>query len=430
MTATIERTYDGLPEHYGQFDLQGIPGAWLPPSDFPTREISLEAIRQMLGEDLRITPADGMPIVTGDLDIFNDAPEESGITNDPSQYQPRTGRHRAPKSGWLRRSRKTQPGTIPASDLIAAYNDQSLYPIATDKTEDGEEAIPVTPFSETTEMIDETRLLRALIDLPPDDRQLRLQQLQNAVDPTADELFTLLAPLDPAISANILDKFENALQPEAASPPQIADTPEQARQTVGRHRKHSISHKRDEIADLVHLDANGRAHYTSGVNVKKDSDGNDLKNGKSLKGKFMSKHELDVLCSPAIQALIRDGLAGRDEPGTRAVVADLTSELTAEPITIQPQADDIEPRQLLTATPAAEADGRRSRLRRIGSRALAVAAVPLIVAGLVEGVTWTPNSGSTPKFPPAANFFNPAYPSPPPQLFPSSDSADRRMHTP
>jgi len=82
-----------------------------------------------------------------------------------------------------------------------------------------------------------------------------------------------------------------------------------------KRRGGNVTHKRDEIADLVHLDANGRAHYTSGVNVKNDANGNNLKDGRSLKGKFMTKHELDVLSSPEVQAQIRDGLADRDEPG-------------------------------------------------------------------------------------------------------------------
>lgn len=72
----------------------------------------------------------------------------------------------------------------------------------------------------------------------------------------------------------------------------------------------AVSTKRDGIKDLVKLDARGRAHYESGVKIV------DKQAVAKLAGKFMSKHELELI--EFHQNTIRDGLALRGTPDTAA----------------------------------------------------------------------------------------------------------------
>jgi hypothetical protein len=72
-----------------------------------------------------------------------------------------------------------------------------------------------------------------------------------------------------------------------------------ATEYAGRHRaSKNLTHKRDGIADLVTLDKSGRARYESGV-----------KKGRSIKGRFMTRHELDLIEDN--QELIREGMVNR-----------------------------------------------------------------------------------------------------------------------
>ena len=100
---------------------------------------------------------------------------------------------------------------------------------------------------------------------------------------------------------------------EAIAPPKPARGP-------------GISHKRDAIADLVSLDATGRARYNSGVAVKRDADGNTIVGGKtrSLKKNFITKHELDTI--EAFQDVIRGGLAQRQQDKEAAEATKLEHE--------------------------------------------------------------------------------------------------------
>ena len=76
-----------------------------------------------------------------------------------------------------------------------------------------------------------------------------------------------------------------------------AETEEKTIPTQTARRTRAASHLRDSIKDLVQLDSTGRAHYESGVDAK----------GKKLAGRFMTKHELDILQDQ--QELIRGGAA-------------------------------------------------------------------------------------------------------------------------
>jgi|GEM_PF-5755952 len=134
---------------------------------------------------------------------------------------------------------------------------------------------------------------------------------KGSIGQEADDLLARLQGNEPAKRAGQKKTVDPAAGSKSSAKP--SSTPAK---TVPKP-KDGVSHKYDKLAelDLVHLDARGRAHYTSGVNIKNDADGNNLRDGKSLKGKFMSRHELEVLMDPEIQAQILDGLANRDEPG-------------------------------------------------------------------------------------------------------------------
>jgi hypothetical protein len=79
---------------------------------------------------------------------------------------------------------------------------------------------------------------------------------------------------------------------------------------VNNYEPRGTTHRRDDIEDLIALDKTGRARYESGVDKK----------GRNIKGRFITTHELDMIA--ANQAVIRDGLAGRNKTNLPAAPED------------------------------------------------------------------------------------------------------------
>ncbi|HET8709428.1 MAG TPA: hypothetical protein VFL85_04065 [Candidatus Saccharimonadales bacterium] len=127
-------------------------------------------------------------------------------------------------------------------------------------------------------------------------------------------------------------------------------------------RTATISHKRDGIGDLVSLDCTGRARYVRAVErVPGNSDVEDVR---KINGRFMSKHELDMI--ETFQDQIRDGLIARNEPGMAPQPAESEVALTdPRALELSDLADILPPKAMENLS-----DAEKARFLRIAQGAL------------------------------------------------------------
>lgn len=146
--------------------------------------------------------------------------------------------------------------------------------------------------------------------------------------------------------ATVAEPKETAKTTES-TPLESTDT-EKSTTAERKHPKRST--KRDAIADLVQLDTNGRARYSSGV--KLDEKGNAIG---SIKGRIMSKHEVDTI--EAHQDLIRNGVGEYHRANEKAAEAEKRAapfrrQRRMNQVTIKAATAMLTERQKPAATPA------------------------------------------------------------------------------
>ena len=135
---------------------------------------------------------------------------------------------------------------------------------------------------------------------------------------------------------------------------------------AGRRVSKNVTHKRDGIADLVKLDKTGRARYESG-----------LKKGRNIKGRFMTKHELDLIEDH--QELIRGGIAddrqGKFTPDPTQRTIDtqekVTPDFTQRTADMDKQTRDAYFANLAALRAKEQSSPRNGKLRKAGKAAVA-----------------------------------------------------------